>query len=414
MHLLIAIALLLQDSDKPAESPWSFSHRDGVRYTSPPWRLHAGGVLAVDLYKYDERNVRDSGPALGRAVVRLEAWRGEEWSARIAPDLHGIDTEYGFEEAWVSWVPSFVPSRLLRVTAGLQRIALAIETSIPEEDLPFVGYSVLDPMAARTDLALRFDGEWRDGIVSYQVDLAAGVAYDPQGRKREGPQYSARVMAYPFRWLDWRVLPGLFINLAAFWNPDFEGEYDVTTPLRNTAFTVKTLHADRFEGFHLGIGMEWGPFRLIHENLRAGFVDLEGGGDRNFRNELHGWTASLTVLFTGESYDSRPYRLRDGRGAGFPKCPLDGDGESQGIGAIEAGVRYSNGDIARELFEAGFTDDRTSSQEFRSFSAVVSWYPTSWLRASLEFVRMLLDDDPAEFGGQGRDNSWVFRIQYDF
>ena len=70
--------------------------------------------------------------------------------------------------------------------------------------------------------------------------------------------------------------------------------------------------------------------------------------------------------------------------------------------------------IGRSIAIFGFTNERASSQEARTFSSVVHWYPIANLRFSVTFVHTLADDDPESLGGQGRDNTWIFQGQYQF
>ena len=115
----------------------------------------------------------------------------------------------------------------------------------------------------------------------------------------------------------------------------------------------------------------------------------------------------------GERYATRAFRQISPRQE-FPARPLDGTGSEKGFGAVEVGVRYSNMDIDRDFFRFGFTNEWASSQEARTFSSVVHWYPISNMRFSVTFVRTLADDDPASLGGQGRDNTWMLQGQYQF
>ena len=52
-------------------------------------------------------------------------------------------------------------------------------------------------------------------------------------------------------------------------------------------------------------------------------------------------------------------------------------------------MRYSNGDIDRDFFDLGFTDYVHSSQEFRSFTAAVNWYPVRNLKVGAAVTRTI-------------------------
>jgi phosphate-selective porin len=120
-------------------------------------------------------------------------------------------------------------------------------------------------------------------------------------------------------------------------------------------------------------------------------------------------------MISGEPYDSRPFRQRDGRAGPFPARPLWGDTDQpRGWGAWELAARYSNGDIARELSDLGYVDFSEASQEFRSMVGALNWFPSEDLRFTLQVVRTIADQFPQSFGNQGRDTSWVFRTQWTF
>ena len=76
--------------------------------------------------------------------------------------------------------------------------------------------------------------------------------------------------------------------------------------------------------------------------------------------------------------------------------------------------RFSNADIDRDFFNLGVANFVQSSQEFRTFAAVLNWYASDHFKASFEVTRTIADQDPAGFGGQGRDTSYVLQLQYWF
>lgn len=396
----------------------------GLRLWQEPdeLELHLGGVLAVDYYGYDPRNSRDSGVRVDRAVVRLEgSWRDLSW--RLAPDLKGIDTHGGFEEAWVA----YEPFRFLRASAGLQRIPLTMEHTIWEEDLSFIGRAFTAYLDGRTDIAARLEGEVYEGLFSYDLAATAGEGFTPLGERVTGYQLSARTVIYPLRSLepsleipsiDYEIplLSGLFFHFAYAYTIDFEGPLEVANPFRNKLFFVSRLDTSGSDFYHIGYGWDLGPFRFTHEWVRGGYSDVElpGGGEENLDDQVTAWSAAFSWMVTGEPYDSRPFRARRGRPGPFPRRPLWGDDTRAGFGALELAVRYSNSDIDRDFFELGFTDFNTSSQEFRTFSGAINWYPAHNLRASIQVVRTIADQFPQTFDSHGRDTSIAVRLQYSF
>ena len=422
--------------------PWNYklSPWDGfvVQDSDGDPRFHVGGVFVLDYLQLDSRNERDGGLRLDRALLRAEG-TFLDFSWRFVPDLKGIDTR-GLDEAWLAWEPESL-SRKVRVSTGLMEIPLGIEHSIPEEDLSFAGYSFPAFLDSRTDWGLRVDGEFEEGLFSYDLAATVGDGFNRLGDRVSGPRMSARAVVYPFRWWDYSVslfdvyefplLSGLFASIAYSHTESFEGNLEVANPFRNELFIADRLDADQSDFFYFGYGLDLGPFLLFHEIVRGGYRGLEtpAGGEDNLDDQVTAWSAALAWMVTGEPYDSRPFRRRESqrhptlepRSAAaedrFPREPLwrrhKDEGET-GIGALELAVRYSNSDIDREFFNLGFTDFTTSSQEFRTLSVAVNWYPVSNLRVTTQVVRTIADQFPATFDSHGRDTSFVFRLQYAF
>lgn len=381
-----------------------------------PRDVDLGGVLAVDLYDYDSRDARDDGPFLDRATLRVDGRLDPAWSWRVAPDLVGRDTRHGLEEAWLGW-----DDDVLRVRLGLVRVPIGLESSFREEDLAFVGWSFPTYLTARTDVGARVLGEHGGGVVSWDAALTAGAGSTRSGEDRDEPQLSARLVSYPFGprlgVVDPGPLDGVFLGVGYAYTPDYDGELDVLHPFRLKTFDTPELEADGSRWLHLQAGWDLDSVRVLWERARGSLLGLElpGGGDADLEDQITAWTASVAWTLSGEPYDSRPLRQESGRPGPFPARPLfgprSGDG---GAGAFELALAYSNGDMDRDFFALGITTPQVSSQEFRTFSAALNWYPAEGLRATAQVVRSLIDDDLVQFGGQGRDTSFVLRLQWVF
>lgn len=414
------------DGDLPSSSTCSslrLTPDEGIVFEGPDGlpRLHAGGVFALDVLKYDPRNNRDSGVRIDRAVARLDGSIAEDWRFRLAADLKGTDTRYGLEEAWLY----YEPKSWLRATAGLIEIPLGYEYSVQEEDLPFVGYGYPSLLDGVTDLALRLDGEIHPSIFYYDLVAAAGEGFDLFGQKRDSPQLSARIVSYPFSGSDTSVsffhydiplLSGLFAGAAFAYLPDFRGNLDIATPLRNKLFVTPDLRAEEGYFIHYTAGSDMGPFRITYELVEGSLVGLETPqGKKSLRGQIGSWEATASWLLTGEIYDSRPFRIREGGARVHPARPLwGGPAHKRGPGAFELAIRYTNADMDRDFFRFGVTNYVQSSQEFRTFTGALNWYATSSFRVTVEFTRTIADQGPAAFSGRNRDTSFVLRLQYAF
>lgn len=404
---------------------WSVDLNRGLVYRDPlsgTW-LRARGLLALDYRGYEDRNTRPSTLRPDRALLGFDAAYDGWLEARLLLDFRGTDTRYGVEEAWAS---AELLGANLRLTAGLIKIPLGIEHSYAEETLPFVDYAFPAFLSGRSDLGLRADGEIWEGFFNYDLTLAAGQGSDLTGHNRGGHQVSLRAVMYPFRWLDWSlstplgaipILSGFFVNAGLSYAFDESRRLEVPNSLRNELFVTPRLSADSGRFRHLGYGLDLGPFRFIHEFVRGGLYDLRTprGQRVDLDNQITAFAFSLAWRVSGEPYDSRPYRQRQ-RDLSFPARPLFGAEEDQeeGWGGLEVAARYANADIDRDLIDLGFTNEQISSQEFRSFDAAINYYPAAFLRFSFQLTRTLADSEPQTFDSQGRDTSFVVRVQLQY
>lgn len=388
-----------------------FGWRDGLEMESGPVRAQIGARAAVDAVRHDPRNVRDSEVRVDVADVRLHVRHETGYEGRAVLDLVGIDTRGGFREAWVG--REF--ERWFRVRGGLQPVSIGIEGSVPDAERSFVRPSFPAYIADQTDWGLRVDGEYEDGFLGYFVAATAGEGFDRNGERRVQPLVAARLQSYPFRGVS--IVDGFFLSGGILHGFDYEGHLDVTNPGRNTLFTVSRIEGEESQYLDLGYGLDLGSVRVWHEWLKGGVrgVDVPGGGEENFAEQITAWTAGASWFVTGEMRDQRLYR--EGPDPVEPLRPVladPDDPETTGWGALELAVRYSNGDIDRRFFDLGFTSYTQSSQEFRTFTGAVNWYPIEQARVTAEVVRTIADQTPAAFESHGRDTTFLLRLEFGF
>ncbi len=377
-----------------------------------PQLLHIGGLAVLDFLSYDSRNSRDSGPRIDRAVIRADGSLADfDW--RVAPDLKGIDSNNGLDEAWLAYSsdPRF------RARFGWQRIPMTIESATRLEDLAFAGYAFPSYLDGRRDWAARFDGEFSNGLFSYDLAASLGDGSTLLGDRVGGNQLSARGTVFPFRTAhgeEGTLLGGLFFAGALVYTYDYEGPLRIPNAFRNQLFKVSRFEADSSSFWHLGYGWDLGPLRLRHEFMKGGYRNIDSpAGDVSLPRQTSAWSAAASWMISGETYDSRPFRSEGQSPRAAPQRPFFA-GDGRGPGAWELAIRYSNGDIDRDFFLLGFTDFMTSSQEFRAFDASLNWYPAQNMKVALQFIRTIADQFPNTFDSHGRDTSLSLRLQYSF
>ena len=145
-------------------------------------------------------------------------------------------------------------------------------------------------------------------------------------------------------------------------------------------------------------------------------VKVSGGGHHDF-DELTSWSAYGAWYITG-------HQIRWKRGRWLPpllKSAADQNSTEfdfmrlmDALGCLEIAFRYSNADIDRALFEEGLTDYGISSQETRTATLNLNWYPRDGLVINAGWVKTIADQDLNSFGGTDRDSSFILRTILTF
>jgi hypothetical protein len=370
-----------------------------------------GGRVAADLARYGRSNLKESGLVPVAIEPRADLWSGE-LRLRIALDLHGTDSPRPVREAFAEWTPTAA----LRVRAGQQRVGLGTEAATEDEDLPLPGRNFNAHLDGRHDLALQADAATAGGVLWGQATLAAGKGFGLEGSRVASPMAALRAAVFPFARARGALranLGGLFVGGAHARLGSFDSRVVLATPADSVVFTTPRLDGRSGSWTRYEVGWVEGPIafgweRTLGEarDVRRPFAPVACPGScppfgrRPDFDELTAWSASLSVRLTGEE-------PRWERGAWREAPPLPG-------GSWTLAARYSNGDIDRDLFQAGFTRYDPSSQETRTFTAGLGWAPRPGMRVTLAFVRTIADHELSTFRGGARDASFLLRFEAVF
>jgi len=361
--------------------------------------------------KWDRRNSRDSGLESGGARPSAEIRWQKTLLLHGEADLLGADTPDHVAEAWAGWAPS----DFFRLRAGLLRVPLGTEFATPEPDLPLVGWSFSSYLDGRTDVAARLEADPLDGAIRAEATWAFGNGFRPDGTEISAPQGSLRAAARPGRLLgagEW--LDGWYAGAAYAHLTEFEDPLVLQNPLRNTVFRTSDLDGNGGRWLHLETGYARGRLAAGLEVVRgeASGVSRSAGGSIDM-DQLTAWTATAAFSLTGAD--------REWKGGAWTAPTPRGPG-----GSWELALRYSNGDMDRSLFDQGYTTYNPSTQEVRSFSALLAWRPWKGVRFATGWVKTIADDSLSVFGFPGgrssvprqgnddRDSSYVFRVEVAF
>ena len=374
----------------------------GITYEGDDLHIKAGYYINLRAVKYDNSNRRDSDLELIDARPVLEGTL-RDFSWRIEADLEGTDTPRNMYELWAAWesCPAF------RLRAGQFKVALGSEFATHEFDLPFQGHSYTAYLDGRYDAGVQAEGELAQGLLWYQASITAGKGFGLEGHRLTSPMYSLRLTAHPFARLNQgtSALAGFFIGAGYALLGDFDDPVIIATPLQSRIFKTRDLDGDSGTWLHLEAGYHHGPFLFGIEDIDGAANDVPiGGGDSEDIDQLTTWVAYAAWNITGEEQVWE-------RGGWTTALPASGYGR---WGRWELAGRYSNSDIDRNLFTYGLADPAVSTQECRSFSLALNWYPCVYARLSLGGVKTIADDEIAAFEGDKRDTSFFLSLQARF
>lgn len=374
------------------------------------WKIHLGGQLSVDAIKYDKNNEKESGLRWETANLRITGRYDNKFHFHIEPDLLGIDTKNNLYEAWAGWDINSA----LQVKVGQIRVALNSEFSTRPEDFPSIDYGFSSYIDGRYDFGLQVNGLLWDSTIWYEGSATAGEGFDLDGNRKSDLQCSIRTVVFPMHGLGYNLLKGAFLGLGFAWSPDYNDKIFLQTPLRSTVFTTENLDGDSARWIHAEFGWYWGTFRVGAERVEGEIQDVKvGNATRQDFDRLTSWSAYASWNITGE-------RMRWDRGRWLPPM-LDGGPEDKKqifnflkilgpLGCLEVAFRYSNADIDRGLFRSGLATYNPSTQEVRTATLNLNWYPQPGLKVTAGWVKTIADHELSTFGGTNRDSSFILRM----
>jgi len=386
----------------------------GLEKQTGDWAVHLGGQLALDALYYDSDNVKDNGFRWQTVNLLMLGNYKDRGQFHLEPDLLGNDTRNNLYEAWAGW--SLDPA--LRIKAGLVKVALNTEFATRQENRAALDYSFSSYLDGRYDLGLQVDGAVWSNLFWYEATAVAGHGFDLDGNSRDAAQFSIRAVAFPLSRLRFEWLKGAFAGFSLAYSPDFDDELFLATPLRSTTFATADLDGDSARWLRGEIGWYWGPLRFGAERVHGAVNDVKvSGGGRNDFDQLTSWSAYGAWYITGHQV-----RWKQGRwlppllksGAEQNSTEFDFMRLMDALGCLEIAFRYANADIDRDLFEEGLTDYGISSQEVRTATLNLNWYPRQGLVINAGWVKTIADQDLFAFGGTDRDSSFILRTTLTF
>ena len=375
------------------------------------WDVHCGGRFSADLTRYGNDNQKNSGFRWNAAILRISGQHNSLFNFYIEPDLLGTNSKNNLYQAWIAL--EIISG--LRLKTGIIKVALNSEFATNQEKFPVAGYGFASFLDGRYDFGISINGEALEETLWYEAVAAMGEGFDLAGRKRENLQFSARMTVFPMKNNDWYIIKNTFFEVSLAWSPDYDDEIYLETPLQSKVFITKNLDGDEALWIHAEIGYYFGQFMACLERVegKINAVKTPEGYNYDF-DQLTAWTGYCAWNITGEPMGWEKGGWISGNKK-FSKNKIESVIDSiNNIGRLELAFRYSNADIDRALFDYGLTGYNPSTQEVRTISLNLNWYPADSLRITGGWIKTIADHELSVFDETSRDSSFLLRADLTF
>lgn len=362
------------------------------------WTLQPGSLQQVDFaaYNSDKVDLAD-GTEMRRSRLSLGGTFLKDWPYRVEYEF--ATGSAALTDAYVAYValkPVTVTLGQFKPPFGMEAVTQDKSATFMERALPFY---LVSPVIVRAPGAM-LGTSWSNGAI------AAGVFGEPVGNTQSGDEgYGAAARTSWAPLLEGSHL--LHLGLGFQWrNPTQDNSTNATGPKFDTVrFRAKpesNILAQRFvdtgelanvKDFYFAgaeLAGQWDAVSLQAEYQQV-HVSRGGLGSLDFDTSY----AQLAWTITGEA---RPYRVDRGV---FEGIKLKNNFGKDGWGALEVAARFSTLDLS---------DGDVAGGRERNATAALSWYLNPFLRASVNYVKVL------EVKGGAFDNEepsiWQMRMQF--
>lgn len=377
----------------------------GFQIRSPDkksYRLRLRGYVQTD-----GRFFADGGDDTGSSTftmrrVRpiLEGTLFEYADFRIMPDFGGGNAS--LFDAYLNLRPwSFAQFQTGKYKSpfGLERLQSGTALTFIERGLP-------TEVVPNRDVGAMLHGEWREGLLSYQIAAMNGVTDGASGDNdtNDGKDLVVRVFGHPFQEVAFEPLQGLGIGLAASFGEQENATARYRTAGRATFFRYGTnvLENGNRVRFSPQAYWYWGPFGLLAEWVRSSpQLRLPDGSE--IEPDIDAWQIAASYVLTGEDSSFRGVT---------PSSPFRG-AEGGGWGAWQIAARYGELRIDDEVFDRGFASRATAAERARAWTLGVNWYLNPFVKISLNYDQTHFEDGASD-GDRPTEGTITSRFQVAF
>ncbi len=402
----------LQHNANVVQGPTTTAGRDTFSITSPDktFRLRVGGHLQLDgkAFPDDSANLLTDAFNIRRARPILEGSLGNYVDFRFMPDFGNGQSLVYDAYADVKIEPYAV------VRGGKFKTPLGLELLQNDADRTFIENALPTDLVPNRDEGFQLYGDVVHRL-SYQVAVTNGA---PDGANIDGDTHNgkdvvARLFATPFAPSDSKLLKGLGFGIAAGTGPQDDGALLPTfksTGGQAVFFSYGTKTVTPFaDGWRLNYVPQLyyyaGPFGLMAEYADSAQDIAATISEKTVVHDInnHAWQVAGSWLLTGEQKSFKNV---------VPRRSLERDSH-RSFGAWELVARYTELNIDRTAFTAGFADPTKSASAAYSWAAGVNWYLNFFTKLQFEYEQTRFDQG-ATTGNRPTEKVLEERLQIAF
>jgi phosphate-selective porin OprO and OprP len=266
-----------------------------------------------------------------------------------------------------------------RIRMGKDKTPVGYEQMMSTSYLFFPGRSLASGLVPNRDLGIQAQGDFAAGGLSYAVGAFTaepdGSSFRLNAHVPNRPDVAGRLIVRPWQTARLRWLQGLGAQIGSS-----VGSETGAVP------SFKTSDGQKYFGYRSDVRADGRRYRLAPAIFYycgpvGAFAEYTRSVQRVSMDDVetvvahHAWTASTSVVLTGEPASDRGVR---------PKRPFNPT--HQQWGALQMSARYARLTADRAAFDAGLAE-ATANGGAASFAVGAHWYPQVYLRYSLAFER---------------------------
>jgi phosphate-selective porin OprO/OprP len=296
---------------------------------------------------------------------------------RIMPDF--ANSTLVLQDAYLNlryWPLANIQAGKFKAPFGLERLQSATNMLFVERALP-------TQLVPNRDLGMMVHGNFREGLVQYQLALMNGVSDGASADvdSSDGKELVARLFVHPFQdsTQDW--LSGLGLGFAIDYGRQDGG---TPAPYRAQSQSIFFSYAagTALTGSRVRYSPQayyyWGPFGALAEYVRTSTDVSLMGQKEQFENDA--WQLALSYVLTGENASYKGVVPREDVSPG-----------TGGWGAWEIAGRYHELRVDDDVFDLGFSSLATSAERAKAWGVGLNWYMNRWVKIMLNYDRTRFD-----------------------